>query len=137
MDDKDCLMIDIRFQESEKSEYEDRWEHRIVAMSASSKVKDLCVFMENRGDGVIVSQESVICVGLNGVVKRYDRSGSTVVGHLTRRLLQDYRIIACKDNRLTVISSNGLLKVFEYTMESARIAIEEDIMLQMMRLGGM
>ena len=145
LDDKDCVVLDIKFPYPERSEYGDRWERRVVAVSTSSKVRDLRVFEKDKGDGVVICQGGVISVGLHGSVKRYDKSGPTVLVEWNAPTeFKRSRVVACDEERLTVLSPIGHLEVFELanlkksrTTQVGRPLKAADAVLQQMRAAQM
>lgn len=145
LDDKDCIVLDIKFPDPERSEYGDRWERRVLAVSTSSKVKDLRVFEKDKGDGVVIHQGGVISVGLHGSVKRYGKSGPTVLVEWNASTeFKRSRVVACDEERLTVLSPIGRLEVFELanlkrsrTRQAGRTLTATEAVLQRMRAAQM
>lgn len=114
LDDKDCIVLDIKFSDPERSEYGDRWERRVVAVSTSKDIRDLRLFTKDQGNGVVIAQGGVISVGLHGSVKKYVKSGPSVLAEWKASTeFKHSRVIACDEERLTVLSPEGHLQVFE------------------------
>ena len=136
LEDKDCVVLDIKFSEPEKSGYGERYERRVVALSSTSKIRDLRVFTKDRDEQIIVSKESVISVGWDGIVKRYGKSGPTVLAEL--RIPETFvrsRTVACDDERITLRSPDGRLEVLEFAeFDLKRLAAREKLARRQRRL---
>jgi hypothetical protein len=86
---------------------------------------------------VVIVPGGVISVGLGRSVKKYDKSGSTLlVEWKPPTEFKHCRVVACDEERLTVLSREGRLQVFELdSLKSSRVRKPDavDSVLKQMR----